>query len=216
MGAWPAAFLTDDSVELWGELRGDGPRWVLLVHDRGRDVDSFAGLAERIAGDGFTVLAFDSRGCGLSAGEEDETSRHLDVVAAAHFARERGARELFAVGAGAGSDVLVQAAAAARLDAMVLVSPFLPKRRRRELTAALRSHTKPRLVLVGSQHEQAMAAARVVLDLAIGPRVLVQLPSAEQSHALINGACAAQAVNHLMTFLCHNRRRLEPVPSAAP
>jgi alpha-beta hydrolase superfamily lysophospholipase len=213
VGVEPITFLTDDGAAIWGSLSLDSARWVLLVHDRGHDLDSFLPLSHRLVADGFSVMAIDLRGCGLSGGRKSESKFHFDVLAAVRFAREHGAREIFAVGAGRGSDVVIEAAPDAGFGAAVLVSPSL-NRRGRVLRTAIRRSTVPKLVLVGSQDAEALKDARGVMATAIGPRVIVTLPTRDQAHDLLGGPCAGQVMNHVSTFLAHSRSELEPVPTS--
>jgi pimeloyl-ACP methyl ester carboxylesterase len=213
VGIEPVTFLTDDGVAIWGTLFSESARWVLLVHDRDHDLDSYFSLSSRLVADGFSVLAFDLRGCGLSGGRQSVSKFHLDVLAAARLARQRGAGEIFAIGAGRGSGVVIEAAPDANFGAAVLLSPSLD-RRRRVLTTAVRRSTVPKLVLVGSQDADAFRAARDVMATAVGPRVIVALPTQDQSHQLLGGTCAVQVMSHTSTFLAHNRSQLEPVPTS--
>jgi hypothetical protein len=71
----------------------------------------------------------------------------------------------------------------------------------------------PKLVIVGSQDEAAFERSRELLALCIGPRLVVELPTAAQSHALLDGACATQALEHSLTYLAHHRRIADPAPS---
>jgi len=211
VGTQPVGFVGAGGVELWGELVVR-PSTVLLVHDAGRDLDAWAPLPELLTDRGFGVFSFDLRGCGLSAGRAGGRGFTVDVVAAALYARTSGAREVFAVGAGTGADAVLRAAPDAGLSAVVLISPVCasPGTLRR---AALRCATVPKLVVVGSQDDAAFERSRELLALCIGPRLVVDLPTAEQSHALLAGQCATQALDHAMTYLAHHRRIAEPAPT---
>jgi alpha-beta hydrolase superfamily lysophospholipase len=211
VGAQPVGFIGAGGVELWGELLAR-PSTVLLVHDAGRDLDAWSPLPELLAERGFGSFAFDLRGCGLSDGRPGGRGFAADVVAAAGHARSAGAREVFAVGAGSGADAVLRAAPDAGLSAVVLISPSCagPRALRR---AALRCATVPKLVIVGSQDEAAFERSRELLALCIGPRLVVELPTAAQSHALLDGACATQALEHSLTYLAHHRRIADPAPS---
>src|SRR5579871_4101559 len=72
-------FTAADGVALRGELHPGDQHWAILVHDRDADLDSLAPLAAELAQNGFTVLAFDQRGHGLSDGTWTHEGATLDV-----------------------------------------------------------------------------------------------------------------------------------------
>ena len=201
----PVEFTAADGVTLRGELRpGDG-HWAILVHDRDADLDSLAPLAAELAQNGFSVLAFDQRGHGLSDGTWTHEGATLDVEAACTCARARGAGQIVAAGAGTGGGALLDAAATQPIDAVVVLSPILPGHL---ALADLRRSPVPKLFIVGSQDATGEPAAREMHDVCIGPRLLVMLPSAAGGHELLDGQTAAQAKSHSVGYLAHHRIEL--------
>ena len=62
----PVHFAAKDGWVIYGDLYGKGPRAVVLVHGGRRDKSHWTKQAQAIAQAGFTVLAIDLRGVGLS------------------------------------------------------------------------------------------------------------------------------------------------------
>jgi pimeloyl-ACP methyl ester carboxylesterase len=110
--------LAKDGVTLRGELRGRGSDVVVLVHGRGRDLDSWWVLASTLAGDGLRVVSYDLRGHGGSEGEPDAARDERDLEEVVRVARASGADRLF-LGA-EGSSVRAALAVAERVDATAL------------------------------------------------------------------------------------------------
>lgn len=92
--------LTADGCRLHAVVEAGGSDWVVLVHGFSGRVDKppLRRIAERLART-TTVLTFDGRGHGRSAGLSTLGDREvLDVDAAVAFAREQGARAVATVG----------------------------------------------------------------------------------------------------------------------
>ncbi len=202
-------FVSADGVKLFGEIRRRGVAWVILVHDRRRDLDAWSSVSAVLAAEGYSVLAVDLRGCGMSGGNPAVANSSRDVVAAVEVARAQGALEIFAIGAGSGCDPLVRACSDADFAGIVLASPS-SSWSRPSLRRALRSSTTSKLVLVGSLEQGALGAADELMQNAIGPRVVVRLPTMAQSHELFESGSAPQAFDATLTFLAHHRRDLVP------
>lgn len=62
---------------------------VVLLHDRGSDLDSLRWLRTALVGDGFTVVSLDLPGHGLSDGDYDRDCQHA-IESAAEFADPDG------------------------------------------------------------------------------------------------------------------------------
>lgn len=144
-----------EPIELFcGDVAMRGYRWagdantILLLHDVGADLDVWGDLPAQLAADGFSVLAVDLPGHGLSD-DPWEPTRASDVVRCLAESVKPPAARCFVVAAGSLS---VPALRAPGIDALVALSPSGPE------VAPLRP-TPPTLVLVGGADSVASASA---------------------------------------------------------
>ncbi|MEA5361147.1 alpha/beta hydrolase [Amycolatopsis sp., V23-08] len=100
-----------EGAELTYDLRGSGPL-LLLIAGQGGEGARFAGLARQLA-DEFTVLTYDRRGTGRSAGRDtdfDMAQQARDAAAVIHSARPAAARAAV-FGQGGGGSIAFELAA---------------------------------------------------------------------------------------------------------
>src|SRR5437879_8952981 len=116
-------FRAADGTRLVGHRFGHGTTTIVLAHQYGGDVCQWAPYAKRLASLGYTAIAFDFRGFGLS---QHRTGAALlrysaDVTAAVKVARRAGAKHVIVVGASIGGTAVIVAAADTRprVDAVV-------------------------------------------------------------------------------------------------
>jgi len=109
------------------DLYGVGERGVVLAHGGQFNKESWQKQAQQLAKAGFRVLAIDFRGYGDSRGPGQSdiftAPLHLDVLAAVHYLRDRGARSVFAIGGSLGGGAAADAAIAepGQIDRLVLL-----------------------------------------------------------------------------------------------
>jgi pimeloyl-ACP methyl ester carboxylesterase len=96
------SFTTEDGVTLKATLYGSGPTAVVLSHMNRSNRGTWKPLAERLAAQGYLVLAYDFRGQGESDGRNTPTKIDTDLRAAIAFARAQGATTLVLGGASLG------------------------------------------------------------------------------------------------------------------
>lgn len=100
------SFPTEDGGVVFADLYGKGDRGVILAHGGQFNKESWAKQAQELVEAGFRVLAIDFRGYGKSHGPGDsdpmDAPLHLDVLAAANFLRENGAKTISIVGGSMG------------------------------------------------------------------------------------------------------------------
>ena len=118
-----------DGVPLSGLVYGAGRRGVVLVPGGHGVGETWHAQAERLAGDGFRVLAIDYRGRGHRTGAApDDEKVQLDVIGAVRRLRADGADRVAVVGASWGGWAAGRAAieAPGEIDRLVLLahSPF--------------------------------------------------------------------------------------------
>jgi pimeloyl-ACP methyl ester carboxylesterase len=198
--AAPAEFEGPGGLTLRGLRFGAAERWIVLVHDEGRDLDGWRRLAVWLAEHGFCALAFDLPGHGASDAPWDPALAPAAVLSALAFATGSGARQLHLGGEGVGATaVLAAAAAAPDASAAILASPS-PDERVAPF-AELREARLPKLILVGSQSPGAVAKAEAIYRGSIGPCELVQFPVADQGTALFGGDWGGQACEKTLAHL---------------
>lgn len=123
------SFPTDDGGTVSATLRGSGDHAVVLAHGGQFTKESWAPQARVLADSGFTTLALDFRGRGVSRGgpgrETDLDYAHLDVLAAVHFLETRGAHRISIVGASFGGWAAARATTKlppASIDRLILLA----------------------------------------------------------------------------------------------
>jgi pimeloyl-ACP methyl ester carboxylesterase len=119
-------FRAADGTRLVGHRFGHGTTAVVLVHEYGGDVCQWTPYARRLASLGYTAIAFDLRGFGLSQRRVGNASLRYagDIAAAVKTARSQGAEHVVVVGASIGANATVVAGANVRpaLDGIVSLS----------------------------------------------------------------------------------------------
>lgn len=171
----------------------------MLVHDEGRDCDSWRDFVVPLAGLELRVLAFDLRGHGASDDPWEPGRAPSDVLAALGFAESEGARSLVLVGAGAGATAALVAAGQLDVSAIVLLSP------RAGLEGidpdAVRESNAPKLIVVGGHGAGASEAAAELYRRTIGWGLLESPPVEEQGTDLIACAWGEHVLEHMVAFL---------------
>jgi dienelactone hydrolase len=118
---------TQDGGLIYGDLYGVGDRGVVLAHGGRFNKESWEKQAQELAKAGFRILAIDFRGYGDSRGPGQgdifTAPLHLDVLAAVHYLRDRGAKSVSAIGGSLGGGAAANAAIAepGQIDRLVLL-----------------------------------------------------------------------------------------------
>jgi len=119
-------FRAADGTRLVGHRFGSGTTAVVLAHQTDGNVCQWAPYARRLAALGYTAIAFDFRGYGLSQRRPYRYSLRLsgDISAAVRAARGLGAQRVFIVGASLGANAAILAAVNTRpfVDGVVSLS----------------------------------------------------------------------------------------------
>lgn len=148
-------FRAADGTRLVGHRFGRGKVAVVLAHQYGGDVCEWTPYAKRLASLGYTALAFDLRGFGLS---QHRTGAALfaydkDVAAAAKLARAQGATKVLLVGASIGANAVVVAGASTKPPVDGVVSLSAPSTFRLDAVAAAKKLNVPVLYVAGTIDE---------------------------------------------------------------
>jgi len=124
------SFPTEDGGVIYADLYGAGDRGVVLAHGMKFDKASWKEQAVQLANAGFRVAAIDFRGYGKSHGGTKSKSprddMYLDVLAAAAYLREHGAKSVAVIGASMGGGASANAVVKGKpgdIDRLILLSP---------------------------------------------------------------------------------------------
>jgi hypothetical protein len=200
--AWQAtavSFRGADGSLVHGAISGSGTRWAILVPDRGEGAGAWRKLTSALLSDGYGVLTLDSSGGRGRHRAKDEGARIGEVVAALRFARARGARSRYLIGAGSAASAALIAAGRNKVNALVLLSPAAalagaPR-------DAIRAATSPKLVFVGSLGKPAADQAEQLYRRSIGWTLLTYIPVHEQATDLLASSWNEQILERILAFL---------------
>jgi pimeloyl-ACP methyl ester carboxylesterase len=200
---WPSAaqaqqavsFPTEDGGVIFADVYGGGDRGVVLAHGGRFTKESWKPQAQRLAGAGFRVLAFNFRGFGKSHGPGeknfDSAPFQLDVLAAVRYLRSGGAKSVSVVGGSFGGAAAGDASIASRpgeIERIVMLggAPNGPaeKLKSAALFIVARDDANadgPRLPGIQKQYEKAPEPKRlIVLDGSAHAQYLFQTDQAER------------------------------------
>ena len=120
------SFPTSDGGLIYADQYGQGDHGVVLAHGGRFNKESWEQQARTLARAEFRVLAIDFRGHGKSrGGSQSDDGYYLDVLAAARYLRETGAKTVSVVGASFGGWAAAQAAVESgpgEIDRLVLLA----------------------------------------------------------------------------------------------
>jgi pimeloyl-ACP methyl ester carboxylesterase len=204
-GSRPIAFDVGGS-RVEGRLFGDGNKGVVLVHGFGVDQRAWFTFAHTLAGEGYTVLTFDSRGyCpggqgGCSEGSQGIDNRWEEVVSAVEFLRELPVSSVSLVGSSLGGTASLEAAATLKTEPVAAVitlsSPTLTISR-----AVLQEISGGKLFVAGAGDATAPASARQFYDWSDTPRRIAIVDSDSHGASLLWSDRAAEVRRLLLEHL---------------
>ncbi len=192
---------TADGVEIHGWLLpGTRAGTLLYCHGNAGNISNRLPKLEAFHNRlGLSILIFDYRGYGRSAGAPDEAGTYVDARAMRDWLRERDAGPVIYLGASLGSAVATALAVEDPPAGLVLEAPFtsVPAmasltvpgagwlfRTRYDTLAAIARSTAPLLVLHGEADEVVPnRMGRAVFDAAGEPKTLVTIPGAHHNDA---------------------------------
>lgn len=171
------SFATLDGGLIYADWYGNaGRRAVVLAHGGRFNRESWRKQGDALAAVGFVALAIDFRGEGKSRGAPghaaSEEDRRLDVLAAVHYLRGKGATSVSVVGASMGGDYAAEAAETEpeAIDRLVLLASGaytpLVRMKGRKLFILARDDANvegPRLPKIRAQYEKALPPKQLVV-----------------------------------------------------
>jgi pimeloyl-ACP methyl ester carboxylesterase len=195
-----------DGGRIQGDVYGEGPRGVVLLHGGRFDRASWRPQATALAAAGFRVLSIDFRAAvEARAGREtaclyDAGCLATDALAAVRYLRDAGAASVAIVGGSLGGGAAAQAAidaAPGAVDRVVLLA-HMPIDHPERLRV-------PALFIVARDDANAagprLPGIRAQFDKAAGPKELVVLDGTAHAQFLFDTAHGADVVQRILRFL---------------
>ncbi len=186
-------FTTADGVELAGRIYGTGTTAIVASHMANKSKADYASSAPRLAAEGFTVLAYDGRGDGVSS-QGDPAQRVQDPIAAIDLVRSRGATKVFLLGASRGGALSLTAAIQTPVDGVITLSAPPPA----DGPAAVAAVTAPSLY-VNSENDDFAESTQEMYDAANEPRELHMYPDGGHGVELFNSQ--PDLIDRIATFI---------------
>lgn len=163
--------------------------WIVLLHEVGEDLDVWNDIPATLAAAGYTVVAIDLPGHGLSDDPwrpECASSLVDDIVRSVTPPTGR----CFVIAAGSLSEPAMRSA---HVDAIVALSPGIP-------SGDPFVRTPPALILVGGADTAAAEAADLVFRATRGWTVVSSFGSTRQREALYSGPWGPHALEQTLAF----------------
>lgn len=115
-------FMTEDNIELNGNIFGSGNKWVILSHMFPTDQTSWFEFAEILKKNGYIVLTYDFRGYGKSGGSKDISKLDIDLAAALAYIKQYDPELIYLIGASMGGTASLVVASEERIDGVISLS----------------------------------------------------------------------------------------------
>jgi pimeloyl-ACP methyl ester carboxylesterase len=179
-----------------GQRWGEGAAVALLLHAPGEDLDAWGDLPGELLADGFSVVAVDLPGHGLSDGPWRPERLGETVAAVAERLRIACGRPVLVVAAGASGLAAVRAGAEGGIAAVVALVGAED-----EGPVGRVERAPPTLIVVGAAAGGALERAKALFRDARGYAVLSAMPTAETGVRLLAGAWGRQAREQTVAFL---------------
>lgn len=196
------SFPAEDGVRLAGELRGSGPNAVLLVPGFAQDRTVWAELASFLADRDYRTLAIDPRGSGDSEGASNLMRTPDDIVAAASYLRERDARRVVVIGAGAGATAaLVAASGPGDFDGVITLSAAAGFMGLSVSSAQVAGIEEAKLFLAAEGDGLAQANAQAFYEAGVPPKRVEVLVGDDHGTELLEGREAEAVRTLILGFL---------------
>ena len=115
-------FMTEDNVELNGNIFGSGKKWIILSHMFPTDQTSWFEFAEILKENDYTVLTYDFRGYGKSEGPKDVSKLDIDLTAALAYIKQYDPELIYLMGGSMGGTASLFVASQERIDGVISFS----------------------------------------------------------------------------------------------
>ncbi len=115
-------FMTEDGIELNGNIFGSGNKWVILSHMSPTDQTSWFDFAGMLKENGYIVLTYDFRGYGKSGGTQDVSKLDIDLTAALEYIKQYDPELIYLMGGSMGGTASLVVASRERIDGVISFS----------------------------------------------------------------------------------------------
>ena len=202
----PVGFTTEDGVEIKGRLFGQGATGALMAHMYPADQTSWWSFAQVLAEQGYMALVFDFRGYGESSGDKKISLIDRDVRAALDFLKDRGASDVFLVGASMGGTASLKVSTQQEVAGVVSLSAPVEFR---GIDVKAERVKVPVLLMAtrgdgsAKQSLESMVEKGIVGELA---ETIVYEAGNDHGTDILNGENSAAAQERILAFLEAHRR----------
>ena len=189
------SFATEDGGKIFAHHYGKSPHAVVLAHGVVFNKESWSPQAQRLAAEGFEVLAIDFRGYGDSAAGSKGGALQLDVLGAIRYLQAQGAEKISVIGGSMGGGAAATAATLAKpgeIDKLVLL--------------AAGSVSNPEkltgdVLFIVSEGDGVSAAAKEHYKRAPEPKELVLLPGSAHAQHIFKTDQADALIGRIISHL---------------
>ena len=203
------SFASADGFQLEGRLFGEGGTAVVLSHMRPADQRSWFDFAQRLADQGYLVLAYDFRGyCpggqgGCSSGDRDTAAIWQDVLGAVDFVRSHGATDVALVGASMGGTASLVAAGQEGVDVQAVVTLSAPESIEGLVAGAplLQAQQINKLFIAGAGDASAADSAQHLYEISPPPKRVEIVPADDHGTDLLTGPRGEVVRRMIETYL---------------
>lgn len=175
-----------------------GPAWVLLLHDLHDecDADSWGTMPLHFVRAGFSTVALDLPGYGLSDGNQRIEEAIAATSAVINRARAEGCTRLFIITVGISLSIIEQTGGAISPDALVAVSPIAGRDENRRPLGRY-----PKLAIGSSAFDDDADELKQFLRRNSGWTLTSSFAIPARGHDLLTGPLAGKIGNQIVTFL---------------
>lgn len=174
-----------------------GAEWVILVHAPGDDLDVWRVLTRPLLQSGYSVMAIDLPGHGLSCHEWDPNIMDEVLVELFAYAESNDARRRYLIVGGIIAESGLRAADNVQTNGLVMLSPVTDADHQESATAGI----VPKLIVVGSQTLHERVSAERLFQMCSGHTLLSSFPVPEQGTDLLLSEWGEQVREQIILFL---------------
>src|SRR5947209_14316559 len=196
----PVSFMSQDGVTLLGVLHGQGTRAIILSNEGDNDSSRWLPVAQRLALQGYLVLAFNYRDQGNSL---DQLAVHslADLRAAIAFMRARKVSRLVLIGASLGALDTVKVATVEKFDAIVVISAPIGYQEVQLQDGELQRIIVPKMFVTSEDNEPFTHDTLHMFDATPDPKEKLVYPGTLHGISLFDGPSGAHLLPSLLQFL---------------